>query len=370
MTKTNDQAFGNPIINTNKINIIYIGDGGVSDAVRLRLPANQLIDDGVLEGSFVNLAQFRTLAQVLESAEQELEAADMAVLTRPAIPELVEALKEKYEFPIVADIDDDFYSISKSHPGYMAVGPGNPDFLEGHRLCLGMADVVTVTTTELANRVSVPPLAVPPPKIRVIPNGWGDSEWWGRKYDRDGWINIGWGGTITHRSDFLLCKNVLELITQKYKYARLVIAGDPEIYKMFPKVKEDQKTFLPMVRYEDYPHTLMYYDILVAPLENNRFNGAKSDIKLVDAGAAKIPFVASDVPIYQDDVWNDGGYLVSGEDSWLNALEELVLHDRVREEKGKECRRAAEARHISVLASDWLDAYKEAIHCRNNPTSK
>jgi glycosyltransferase involved in cell wall biosynthesis len=346
---------------TDKINVIYIGDGGVSDAVRLRLPANHLIDEGVMKGSFINLSQFRTVEQVMESAEKELEAADLAVFTRPAIPELMEQIIEKYDIPTVADLDDDFHAIPKSHPGYQAVGPGNPKHLRGHKKCLEMADKVTVTTLELANRISVPPLAVSPRKIEIIPNGWGDSQWWDYRYERDT-VNIGWGGTITHRSDFLLCKDALDHILGKYKYVRIVIAGDPEIYKMFPKVKEPQKMFLPMVRYEDYPHTLMYYDILIAPLEDNLFNGAKSDIKLVDAGASKIPFVASDVPIYRDDIWQEGGYLVHGKNSWINALEELVLHDEVRARKGRECRRAAEARHMNVLAKDWLSVYKEALH--------
>jgi glycosyltransferase involved in cell wall biosynthesis len=280
----------------------------------------------------------------------------------------VEAVKEKYGLPILADVDDDFHSIPKSHPGYMAVGPGNPKFLQGHKDCLDMADKVTVTTVELANRLSVPPLAVRPTKLEVISNGWGESEWWGKRYSR-GTVNIGWGGTITHRSDFLLCKDALDYILSKYKYVKIVIAGDPEIYKMMDKVKESQKMFLPMVRYEDYPHTLCYYDILIAPLENNRFNGAKSDIKLVDAGAAQIPFVASDVPIYRDAIWQEGGYLVRGKDNWINALEELVLHDEVRERKGRACREAAWSRHIGKLSDLWVNVYKEVIHCRANVTT-
>jgi glycosyltransferase involved in cell wall biosynthesis len=343
------------------ISIVYIGDGGVSDAVRLRLPAHHLIEEKEIEGIFVSLDQFSTVKQVLERSDDALSKADLAVFTRPANPELVEAVRERYGLAIVADVDDDFHALPKSHPGYMAVGPGNPAFLEKHITCLDMVDKITCTTAELATRLRILGAKHDFAPITVIPNGWGESEWWGWKFQRDT-VNIGWGGTITHRADFVLCMDALLEIAYKYKYSKIVIAGDPEIYKMLKPVKEEQKMFLPMVRYEDYPHTLMYYDILLAPLENNYFNNAKSDIKLVDAGAAKIPYVASDVPIYQDNLWNDGGYLVSGKDSWFNALEELVLYPEIRKEKGERCRRAAEARHIALLAKDWMTVYEEALH--------
>jgi glycosyltransferase involved in cell wall biosynthesis len=223
-----------------------------------------------------------------------------------------------------------------------------------------MADLVTVTTDELANRITQKPVDVRPERIRIVPNGWGDSKWFDLRVPTKT-INIGWGGTITHRSDFLLCRDALIEIALKYEHVKIVIAGDPEIYGMMKRVSEAQKMFLPMVRYEDYPHTLTYYDILLAPLEDTPFNNAKSDIKLVDAGAAIIPFVASDMPVYSTGLWDDGGYLVNTKDEWFSALEELVTHDEIREAKGKKCREIAMVRHIDNLSKDWLAVYKEAL---------
>ena len=370
--KTNAQAFGNPIvkpphqIDLDRLNISFIGDGGVSDAVRLRLPAEKLMENDEIDGSFTNLGQFREselgnikFDELWEAGDSAFKKSSVSVITRPVHPELLGGLKDKYGHTIVADVDDDFHSIPKSHVGYRAVGPGNQDFLERHRVALRMADLVTTTTPEMAIRLQADPIKVKADRIRIVPNGWGDSKWWGQKYTRDT-VNIGWGGTITHRADFLLCLDALVEITMKYKFAKIVIAADPEIYRMLKQVKEQQKMFLPMVRYEDYPHTLTYYDILIAPLEDTPFNNAKSDIKLVDAGAAKIPFVASDVPIYQGDLWRECGFLVHGKDGWFEALEKLVLYPEIREMMGEECRNQAELRHISALSEDWLKIYKEA----------
>ena len=373
--KTNNVGFGNPIleekkkphqIDLNKLNISFIGDGGVSDAVRLRLPAEKLMENDEISGSFTDLSKFREgelgrikWEQLWDAGDEVYEGTSMSVITRPVFPELVGGLRDKYGHFIVADVDDDFHSIPKSHVGYRAVGPGNQDFLERHRVSLRMADLVTTTTPELAARLSEDPIGVKADRVRIVPNGWGDNEWWGRTQQRDT-VNIGWGGTITHRADFLLCLDALVEIAEKYKSVKIVIAADPEIYRMLKAVREEQKMFLPMVRYEDYPHTLTYYDILIAPLEDTRFNNAKSDIKLVDAGAARIPFVASDVPIYRSDLWRECGFLVRGKAQWFDALEELVLYPETRERMGEECGNQAELRHMNKLSQDWLKVYKEA----------
>ena len=348
-----------------KLNICFIGDGGVSDAIRLRLSAEKLMENDKIAGSFVDLSRFReselgfvSWDQLWESGDSAFKKASMSVVTRPVHAELIGGLRDKYGHKVVADVDDDFHSIPQSHVGYRAVGPGNQDFLERHRVSLRMADLVTTTTHELATRLRADPIKVKSEKIRIVPNGWGDSKWWGMKYRRNT-INIGWGGTITHRADFLLCLDALVEITKKYAYAKIVVAADPEIYRMLKQVKEEQKMFLPMVRYEDYPHTLTYYDILIAPLENTRFNNAKSDIKLVDAGAAKIPFVASNVPVYETGFWEGGGYYVHGKSEWFDALESLVLYDTTRQEMGLIAGHHAKARHMNVLSKDWLEIYRE-----------
>lgn len=349
-----------------KLNMNFIGDGGVSDAVRLRLPAEKLIERGILEGQFTDLSTFMDrklrvkLDEVWESGDEWYTKSKASVLTRPSLPELLGGLRDKHGHTLICDVDDDFHAIPEHHPGYRAVGPGNLDFLERHSVAMRMADIVTTTTDELANRITQKPINVKPEKIRVIPNGWDDSMWWNMRVPTST-VNIGWGGTITHRADFLLCRDALIEIALKYKDVRVVIAGDPEIYAMMKRIPEKQKMFLPMVRYEDYPHTLTYYDILLAPLENTNFNNGKSDIKLVDAGAAEIPFVASDVPIYSTGIWDEGGYLVRTKDEWFSALEELVLYDEIRERKGKKCREIAMPRHMNTLSDEWLAVYQEAL---------
>ena len=65
----------------------------------------------------------------------------------------------------------------------------------------------------------------------------------------------------------------------------------------------------------------------IIPLDNSRFSSCKSPVKYLDFSLAGIPAVCSDVPPYNNCV-NDGetGILcTNNEDSWYEALRELVL---------------------------------------------
>jgi len=327
--------------------ILFVGEGTVSDAVRLQLPAVELTRIGDTEVSYLKL-NYRN-----ETPKAE-PGADAVVFSRPHYDSLLVSYKRQ-GIPVIVDMDDDFHSIPPEHPGYNHVGRGDPVYLERLENCLYLADLLIVTTEELKTRLSQFNS-----NITIIPNGWDSSNWlWRakRRIVRDR-LTIGWGGTITHRQDFEMAVGPLKTIIRKNKNVVLVMAGDYEIYNIFRSVPEDQKMFLPMVSYDTYPYLLSHFDIMLAPLLNNEFNRAKSDIKLVDAGARNIPFIASDMPVYSD--WTAGGLLVK-DDEWYEALDKYLRWPELRKHDGDAGRKLAAKREFSILGDLWNTAINSAI---------
>jgi len=328
--------------------LLFLGEGGVSDAVRCILPMEQFNRTGYFDAIFQALPLGGRVVNLVEDV-------DVVVYSRPHHLELIKAYKERGA-KVIVDMDDDFHTIPKSHPGYPYVGWGNPIGMKNMEMCLEIADLVTVTTNILVDRLQ----KFNKKPLKIIPNGWSAlNELWSVRYEHDT-INIGWGGTITHKQDFALCKNRLIEIARQYPNVKIYIGGDYGIYEMLKSVREEQKEFIPMVPYDDYPHLLAYMDIWLAPLQYNDFNLAKSDIKLVDAGVKGIPFIASPLPFYMD--WGGGGIIAESSDAWREALTELVTDQELREGYGKEGRKLADEREMSKLFSLWADAVEEVLN--------
>lgn len=337
--------------------ILLVGEGTVSDAVRLKLPAEEMTRMGVVNPYFLTIS----MRSLEDATEPNMDA---VIFSRPHNYKMIKAYKRQ-GVKIIVDMDDDFHAIPPEHPGYKYVGKGDPIYLDALERSIGMADLLTVTTQELADR-----LRQFNDNIKIIPNGWSvHTPHWNRKHKVSFSIDdvhkdlepvvIGWAGTITHREDFMECYEAVKDILDIYPGTRIYIGGDHEIYRNFKSIPELRKKFFEMVPYNLYPWLLGYFDILLAPLKDNYFNNAKSDIKLVDAGAKGIPYVASDIPIY--DSWSDGGYKVSSDHEWGDALAELVINKEKRETLGNLGKDLALDREMWVLARQWFDAIRSVL---------
>lgn len=333
--------------------VIFIGENSVSDAVRCKLPAVELAKMQYADVGY-HAIDYR------QNPPPPVPDADAVVFSRPHQDTLLMAYK-RMGIPVIVDMDDDFHAIPESHPGYKFVGQGDPMYLMKLENCMYAADRLVVTTPELEERLST--YAEDPNEIKIIPNGWSSREayWLHKRSTFQDRVIIGWGGTITHREDFQMCIQPIKKVLKEHPEAMVCIAGDPEIYRFFVSVPENQKLFIPMVPYDLYPITLSMWDIMLVPLLNNHFNRAKSDIKLVDAGARGIPYVASNMPVYWE--WETGGTLAD-DDAWYGAIKRYVEDAELRSEHGKAGKKAAKSRDMLELGTLWRDVIEEVIRER------
>lgn len=153
----------------------------------------------------------------------------------------------------------------------------------------------------------------------------------------DNYVNIGYfSGSRTHNNDFLIVKDVLLRILEKYKNVNLIIAGYIDLGKEFDEFQK-QIVNLPYVNWRKLPQNIMRSDINIIPLEKNKFNNCKSELKYFEAGILKIPTIASSTDPYRFAI-KDGvnGFLADTENEWFEKLEKLIKDKKLRKKIGEE----------------------------------
>ena len=217
-----------------------------------------------------------------------------------------------------------FRSIPKHHVAYESLGEksGNLRALERN---LKRVDAVTVSTNYLKDLIISKGIK---DDVTVIPNICNTTNKYTafrRPADK---LRFGFSGTITHREDFkLILKPLVEFVLGND--VMVGIGADAVIYKELRTIPEKKKFFVPGYPYDLYPLHLSHFDVLLIPLVDDKFNSAKSDIKILDAVANKIPFIASDVLPYrpygegEPDSW--AGLVVGNkQDEWYSAMSYML----------------------------------------------
>lgn len=256
---------------------------------------------------------------------------------------------------VVIDFDDDFNSIPKHNPAYPYTGAGHPTYLNKLKQTLSAPGMlVTYASPELANRYHI--------AGTVIPNCYDEeNELWGLpKCTAPGRLTLGWSGTTTHREDFKIIAPVIKRILNAYDHVDIAISLDDQIYNDFLSFPEDRKIYLPGVPYDIYPAIFAWFDIMVIPLRDTYFNRAKSDIKMVECGASRTAYIASDMPVYHE--WAAGGLTVpNDEESWEAALRNLIENEELRGSLVAAGHEKALTRTSKLYTDKWL-AFIEEIN--------
>ncbi len=318
----------------------FYGPGEFSDGVRLLVPATGLSQAGYR----VKLTRTPEPADVNDY--------DVFVFERPqASASLLEALAACRQAGkrVVVDLDEDDHHLPADHPRYAELGPGHPAALKTLEAALAQADLLTVASPVLAERYQA--LAR---RVVVVPGGWlRTNALWDKPAPRRDTLNIGWIGGQSDIADLNAIRaDILQLVRQTPNVL-LVLGGDPAAFDLFDTLPELRRLFLPMLSFDDYPFMLAHCDILLAPLRDTPFNQAKSDLKLLEAGLRRIPWVASPRPAYV--AWAEGGLLADQPGEWLTALKRLTGEAALRQTLGAAGRHKAETRESAPLSKLWQE---------------
>lgn len=290
---------------------------------------------------------------------QEFVDASVAVVQRQCTEGNYKALVRMKEtgLKVVYDLDDDLWNIPGTNPAKRILMP----MREGFAVCASLCDAVTVSTGPLATAVKteMPNLKAP---VYVIPNAidlclFKEPDL-PKTTDR---VVIGWGGSNTHFGDIAEVWKTLPWVYQQCPNAWFEFVGmnPPTALMNVPRV-----SIRPWVDIGKYASRFSSWswDIVLAPLDDNRFNRSKSNIKMLEAAAVNAPCLASRVRPYEDFCAHDKelDYLLCTFPSqWKTKLRELVNEPERRTFLAERMRKVLlDHYQIQDVSKKWMEVFE------------
>jgi len=240
------------------------------------------------------------------------------------------ALKEKYGFKIVCDIDD-YWHLDEHHILYQNYLDN--DYAAKQIKAITTADIVTVTNSRLASRVSQYNKNVEVVANAIPKSGQFDLERTPSKVPR-----LFWQGSQTHRKDVEILRPVALELYHKLPQCKMVMAGyngDDEWHSMVSSYTASKMLALMLIEAQNVTNYYEAYkeaDICLVPLIDSNFNQYKSNLKILEAANLGLPVIASKVNPYLD----LPVLYAENNKEWVRHIKRLVESRKAQKECGKE----------------------------------
>lgn len=320
---------------------------------------------------------------------RNLEGVNVCVVQRQVTVENLKAMRRMKEIgmKVIYDLDDNIWALPASNPAKQVFD----SMKDGFEQCAREADILTVSTRGLASAMTTGFKQIGK-QVMVVPNAIDLNLFVKKDLIRDdGLVTVGWGGSNTHSDDVKEAFDVIPIVLDKYKHVRMEIAGAPaeeRIIKMSKVIDKDgrhvqrkeeilaptriglhpQTRFRHWIPVAEYPNRLSSWgwDIAIAPLEDNRFNRSKSNIKMLEAAALKIPCLVSDVQPYSEFCALGGDdlkwLLCRTKNDWVVKLTALIHEPEHRKAIGEKMFDVANRFYNAhTVGNNWQYTFKQAL---------
>jgi GT2 family glycosyltransferase/glycosyltransferase involved in cell wall biosynthesis len=242
--------------------------------------------------------------------------------------------------------DDLMFSIPPKSSCFKA---GYKDIKKRLRTCLSLVDRLVVTNEPLADELSGFIS-----DIRIVPN-YLDASIWGVLESRRGCgvkPRVGWAGAMQHHGDLEILADAVRETADEVDW--IFMGMCPEFLR--PYVKEVHE----YVAFSAYPAALakLNLDLAVAPLERNRFNRCKSNLRILEYGAMGWPVIATDIEPYR----GAPVHLVGNQtQAWVNAIRDHINELDTTWKAGDTLQQWVRDNHLLQRhLDDWLEALDSA----------
>lgn len=342
-----------------KVHVIYEHSNDLrphgSGYIRLLRPLTHPANEGAFDMSF----------------GMDYQPADVVIIERTAKPGMTLRLAEDYIKRARADKARLIYTLDDNLLDLKVEGPIRYSFTTEEmmvvryfaRECGG----IIVSTEKLKERM----LRLNK-RVVVVPNTLDERLVAGRLSGRaeagssNGRKVIGYMGTLTHDSDLMMILQALrETLRKRKDELEFQLVGgiaDSAVLDAFDGLPVRQMGREDNAEYPDFMRWMsesIYWDLAIAPLEDNTFTRCKSDIKFLDYSILAIPGIYSRVHPYENTVRHmETGYLAANDNQeWLEALERLLADDSMRQEMGRKAQEyVLSNRTLQHCAHKWRDA--------------
>ncbi len=221
-----------------------------------------------------------------------------AIFYNRKISDEVLRLQGKYHFKIVVDIDD-YWHLDPHHIMFKFSRENND--AAHHVKHIRIADVVTTTHDRLAEMI------YPYNKnVVVVPNAIPTHDYFPttKTQSAKGHTRIFWQGSVTHEADINLLRGTIKKLDRdKFMMVMAGYTNQVEWERMadcYTNYKKMPGVVLPGAPPHEYYRNYQYADVCVVPLLSTKFNGFKSNLKILEAAHIGAPAIVSNVHPYKD----------------------------------------------------------------------
>lgn len=139
-------------------------------------------------------------------------------------------------------------------------------------------------------------------------------------------------GTPTHEMDFKIIKDVIADVLLRNPDSSLTLLGNIKDTSLDSLANVSR---LPLVSREEMFKIVSQHDLVLVPLERTRFNLAKSSLKFMEAGAAGVPVIASDLFEFERDIRKSrAGMIARTPAEWRQAIQIYIDKPNLGREHG------------------------------------
>lgn len=244
--------------------------------------------------------------------------------------------RAKYGFKLICDLDDHW----DLDPNHILYGYYKEKNLSTYILHAAMvSDAVTVTHERLADAV------LPYNRnVWVLPNAI-DSQHPQFKINHQpsARTRLFWAGGITHEPDISILRNPIKKINSDWYLTgalMMVMGGYMEGHSAWDRMATMYTNGLRMPGVvlkgrpvHEYYSLYEYCDIAMVPLQDNKFNGHKSNLKILEAANIGKPVIVSKVNPYLDFPEHLVNYVTKQTD-WYRHVRHLVRDNKFAEQQG------------------------------------
>ncbi len=306
-------------------------DSGVGE-YRVRSPLRALTKAAMVQSSLLpNHAE----AIIPDVVEVERAKPDVLFLQNAFVDYFIDAWGKYRRFNDVFMVygqDDLLYSLPSKHPKQ---GQWPKDLKRRLRKMMQLSDRVIV-----ANEVLAQEFTKFTDNIVVVPNYLETERWLSLRLPETserGRPRVGWAGGIEHRGDLEFILPVVEALHREVDWVFMGMCPDA----LRPYIKE----FHPGVVFDLYPQKLadLNLDLAIAPLEHNKFNEAKTNLRLLEYGILGWPIVCTDILPYQNAPVTR---VANNPDHWVRAIKDKLQEPELLRQEGQALRQWVVANYI------------------------
>ncbi len=219
-------------------------------------------------------------------------------------------------------------------------------------------DAITTSTDAIAETVRE---LVDTP-VYVLPNQIDFADVERMNFSARKQLSIGWAGGHYHVQDLGLVEQALESVLQKYPEVVLIMYGacPKGLYE-----RKNTRIFLqPFMPIEEFHFWMasFRFDVGIAPLYKTEFARSRSNLRLLQYAAMKIPIVASNYGEYGKALCNGLAGITAEDDQWVEMISRLIECPEERARLGEAAYGYVRENYdIEKGVDRWSTAYGEVL---------